>query len=683
MPGRKQLLSLSVMVFITAPVFPNENGYLLAMESVVVTAEQISEPFSIDTDPRLPRQPLPAQDGADYLKTIPGFNVIRKGGTDGDPVFRGMAASRINILLDGEAILGGCGMRMDPPTAYVFPEAYDRIIVIKGPQSVLYGPGNAAATVRFERDNNRLAKTGSEIIASVTAASFNREDAMFNVIAGNPDFYTEFTGTHAESDDYEDGDGKPVHSAYQRWSGNLALGWTPNDDTLFELTTVRSDGEAAYADRPMDGSKFERENLGLKFNKKNISDMVRSIDAQLYYNYIDHVMDNYSLRTFTPTMMMPNPTVSNPDRKTEGGRAQVELKFGQIDSLKMGLDFQANEHSIRKSMNQNLMPYENMARMDDADFVQKGVFAEGRYSVNTNNKIVAGLRLDDWQAEDKRPTIRVGMMPMPNPTANAERNDSLVSGFARYEHYTSKTNHFVVGIGRSERFPDYWELIGNNKGSETSISAFYTEPEITTQIDAGLMYQRNNLGITASVFINEIDDFILIQTGVPVGMAMTTISRNIDASTWGGELGLTYSFLENWNIQGTMAYTRGENETDGLPLAQQPPLETRLSLNYNDETWSFGALYRWVDEQNRFAVNQGNVVGQDLGPSKSFSVLSINGGWYSGSKLRLTAGIDNLLNKTYAEHISRSGAMVSGFVQTERVNEPGRTLWLKLSMEFK
>ena len=45
--------------------------------------------------------------------------------------------------------------------------------------------------------------------------------------------------------------------------------------------------------------------------------------------------------------------------------------------------------------------------------------------------------------------------------------------------------------------------------------------------------------------------------------------------------------------------------------------------------------------------------------------------------IQLTAGIDNLFDKTYAEHISRSGDMVAGFDQLDRVNEPGRTVWLK------
>jgi iron complex outermembrane receptor protein len=43
-------------------------------------------------------------------------------------------------------------------------------------------------------------------------------------------------------------------------------------------------------------------------------------------------------------------------------------------------------------------------------------------------------------------------------------------------------------------------------------------------------------------------------------------------------------------------------------------------------------------------------------------------------------GIDNLLDETYAEHLSRAGAMVPGYVQSQRVNEPGETVWLKVDV---
>jgi len=47
------------------------------LEEVVVTAPQSTEPLTVKTNPKKPRQPVPAHDGADYLKTIPGFSVIR------------------------------------------------------------------------------------------------------------------------------------------------------------------------------------------------------------------------------------------------------------------------------------------------------------------------------------------------------------------------------------------------------------------------------------------------------------------------------------------------------------------------------------------------------------------------------------------------------------------------------
>src|SRR5512135_3025876 len=121
MSFEKKLLAAAIVLAFPALAHAEE-PYRLA--DVVVTAPMMEEPLKVTTDPKQPRQPVPAHDGADYLKTIPGFTVIRKGGTDGDPVLRGMAGSRINILLDGETILGGCGMRMDPPTAYVFPASY-------------------------------------------------------------------------------------------------------------------------------------------------------------------------------------------------------------------------------------------------------------------------------------------------------------------------------------------------------------------------------------------------------------------------------------------------------------------------------------------------------------------------------------------------------------------------------
>ncbi|ADE10970.1 TonB-dependent copper receptor [Sideroxydans lithotrophicus] len=653
-----------------------------ALDEVVVTAPQSAEPLTVKTNPKKPRQPVPAHDGADYLKTIPGFSVIRKGGTDGDPVFRGMAGSRLNILLDGEQILGGCGGRMDPPTAYVFPASYDRITLLKGPQTVLYGPGSSAGTVLFERIVDRAVQAETHAHASLMLGSFGRNDEMLDAQTGSSSYYLRAGATRSHSNDYQDGSGNIVHSQYTRWSTNAALGWTPDDNTRLELTAAKSDGKAAYADRAVDGSKFARDNVGLKLDKRHMGGVLDGVEAQVYYNYIDHVMDSYSMRAGNPASTM---AAMNPDRKTTGGRLAGTLQLADATQLKLGLDAQNNVHTNRSGAAPGYIgDYTLQPRVKDAEFKNVGVFGELHQDMSESSRVVAGLRADSWQATDYRTTVVRGMTMVANPTANQTRKETLSSGFARYEHDVSVASTMYVGLGRTTRAPDYWELF--NKESLTTASAFNTNPEKTTQLDAGLNYREGGLSGSLSAFYSKITDFNLIQSGVNKGTVMmpvyVTVTRNVNATTYGAEAGMAWQLADNWKIDGSLAYVHGNNDTDGTALGQIPPLEGRLGLNYDDGTWSFGGLLRAVAAQNRVAVNQGNIAGQDIAATGGFGVFSLNGGWRASKAVQVTAGLDNVFNKTYAEHISRAGTMVAGYIQTTRINELGRNMWVKANFDF-
>lgn len=657
------------------------------LDPLVVTAPKSAQPLVVTADPRAPAQPVPAHDGADALKSVPGFSVIRKGGTDGDPVLRGLAGSRLGVQIDGQCIFGGCGNRMDPPTAYVFPAAYDRITIVKGPQSVLHGPGNSAGVVLFERTYRRLAQNETALYGSLTTGSFGRFDAVADVRAGSPAWQVRATGTTTRADDYADGADRDVHSAYDRWSANVALAWTPDARTFVELSAARSDGEAAYADRAMDGVKFARDNYALRLRREQITPLVAAAEVRAFHNYVDHVMDNYSLRPFVASAMMANPAVSNPDRETEGATAQIELGFRDTARVTLGLDAQTNTHTLRATTNQSAMPYEAKSRTRDARFEQRGAFGEAAVSLAEDRRVYVGARLDRWEATDRRATITAGMSAIANPSAGRTRTSDLASGFARYEQDLGSCCEPVTlfaGLGRVQRFPDYWEAIKNE--STTSVSAFGTLPETTTQLDAGLLWRTATLEASVSVFAARIDDFILVQSAYakPAGMMTRNaiVTRNVDATTRGGEAGLAWRFATDWKLDASVAYVRGENDTDARPLAQLPPLESRLALAYTRPTWSAGALVRAVARQDRVALNQGNIVGQDLGTTGGFALFSLNGSWKPCASARVSAGIDNVFDRAYAEHLSKAGAMIAGFVQTARVTEPGRTFWLKLDVSY-
>lgn len=673
---QQKMIVAAVLLAMTSATYAAETA---SLDEVVVTAPQSTQPLTVKTDPKKPRQPVPAHDGADYLKTIPGFSVIRKGGTDGDPVLRGMAGSRLNILLDGEQILGGCGGRMDPPTAYVFPSSYDSITVLKGPQTVIHGAGNSAGTVLFERSTKRDA-AGVAGNASLMVGSFGRNDEAVNAKVNTETAYLRAGLTRSQADDYKDGNGVAVHSAYNRWSANAAMGWTPSDDTRLELTVSKSDGKAAYADRSVDGSKFARDNIGLKFDKQHMGGLLDGIEAQVYYNYIDHVMDSYSLRAGgNPASTM---AAMNPDRKTTGGRVNGTLQLAEATQLKLGVDTQNNIHTGRTGAAPGYAgDYTLKARVKDAEFKDVGVFGELHQDVSDASRVIVGLRADNWEATDARSMVMRSMMSsVMNPTANKTRKETLTSGFARYELDVNAGYTAYVGLGQTSRAPDYWELFSSE--SLTTASAFNTKPEKTTQLDVGMNHRGGALSASVSAFYSKIADFNLIQSNVTKGMDSVKVTRNVDASTYGAEAGVVYQLAEHIKIDGSLAYVHGNNDTDGTALGQMSPLEARIGANYDNKVWSFGGLVRGVAAQDRVAVNQGNIAGQDIAASKGFAVLSLNGGWRINKAAQLTAGVDNLLNKTYAEHISRAGAMVSGFTQTTRVNEVGRNLWVKLNADF-
>ena len=307
----------------------------VSLAPIVATAHQGNDAngLIVRADPKQPIQPIPATDGADYLQSIVGFSAVNSGaGTNGDVTFRGMFGSRIKILTDGTENLGACPSRMDSPTSYISPESYDRISVIKGPQTVQYANTGSAATVIFERrpeqfkdDKNYRGQ------ASVVVGSYGRLDQNIEAAVGDQQKYVRLNTNRSVSNSYQDGDGNTVPSDWMRWNADLALGWTPDENTWLELTGGTADGEAMYAGRAMDGSQFKRESLGLRFEKKNVTDVIKKIEAQVNYNFNDHVMDNFSLRT--PPMMemmhhgkkmeMPDPSSMRVTRRTLNARMAV------------------------------------------------------------------------------------------------------------------------------------------------------------------------------------------------------------------------------------------------------------------------------------------------------------------------------------------------------------------------
>ncbi|MBA5761471.1 TonB-dependent copper receptor [Vibrio sp. 404] len=625
-------------------------------EHMIVMADLAEDGLITITDPKLPRQPLPSFDGSGYLKTIPGFSVTRKGGAGGDISLRGLAGSRISIINDGQQLAGTCGGRMDPPTNYISPETYDQVTVIKGPQTVRYGPMGSAGTVLFERDHIGFTQPSVEGRASITAGSFGRQDYLSELKAGNEDYYWSLDINGSKSDNFEDGGGQEIQSRYDRQNINTAVGFTPSSDSLIEVSYGRSSGEAEYADRLNKARTIDNENWSLIAEKEFDYQVLRELKFQGYWNENDHIMDQFDRPI---DISAPLPFGANPRRTTFGGYVWAELDLSNDSTALVGIDHINQVQDMRggTSLDQLLA-----ASYQDIFSQQNwGLFVELENAF-TQGTLYSGLRYDNWQTEL--------MGSWASSSKENQRDDDFFSGFVRYEHQVG-AHQLYAGVGHSERIPDYWETMKAGK-------MLTLDSEKTDQLDIGWSYS-SFATLSASLFYAKLSDYILIDT-----QSMPN-ARNIDATLYGGEASIEYALTQRLSTTATVAYSHGDNDTDNVPLGQVSPLEGRLMVNYEYNNWSFGSLWRIVAKQDRVAIGQGNIVGQDLGENAGFGILSLNGAYQYDDQLQLSFGIDNLFDKEYSEHISKIGSGNDALPiedRTMKVNEPGRTLWAKLDFQF-
>ncbi|MGO1793059.1 MAG: TonB-dependent copper receptor [Oceanisphaera sp.] len=649
---------------VTFPLFimPSAHGQtseqtevpLTQATSIIVTASALAQPNRISLDPKSPVQPIPAADGAGLLKTVPNMSVTRKGGMSGDPLFRGLGGSRLSITSDNTYVLGGCGGRMDPPTSYLFPRSFDEVLITKGPQTVTQGPGLVAGSIQFIRHPRYYNDTEFNLESGITTGSAERFDAFAELDAGNSLGYVRLNANHNQAHDYQDGGGNIVHSGYDKNSQSLQLGLTPDELSLLEVSYDRSRGEAAYADRSMDGSQFDRDAWGIKLERDAITPWLSRLQLQYGHSVIDHVMDNYSLRANSGMFK-----AMNPERSTDTARLMAELSLGEHQT-QVGVDWLQDKHSSRMGMGMTAAAanrYQHKPYQDTQSFENIGFFIEDKWQLNSHQHLISGLRLDHTQARFEK---------MHTTNSLKEQDYQLQAGFVRLEHQQDDWTWYA-GYGKAERAPDFWE-----RNRNPALSS-----ETNHQIDTGVLYRNNTLSGSVSLFAGYVNDFILVDN------LASTPARNIDARRFGGEAEFSWQFMPNWSLSSNLAYTYGQNHSEGIALGQTPPLELNTSLGYDSNDIEVALLMRNVAAQSRFAEGQGNIIGQDLAASSGFSVFSVNGGWQITPALKLAAGVDNLFDKEYSEFINKQDANLAGInPQIRRINEPGRQWWADLQLSF-
>lgn len=631
----------------------------------------------------------PIGDGGDFLRSLPGVSGSRMGGHGTDPVIHGQQQTQLNILNDGAFIHGGCPNRMDPQSAFMVVDTFDEVMVLKGYQSVQYGPGGTGGTVLFDRLPEEF--IGDELQTRLNAgAGFSgngdHRNAYADAVAGDGKAQIRFIASIDSANNYEDGDGNTVRSAYDQYSFAVLPTFTPNADTAITAGIEATQTyDALFPGTVMDAPEDYALTYRIGFDRDFDGGVFERMSFQAYSSLVDHTMDNYSLRANAGMKMLAD---SSSD--TFGAKLTGDVLFDGAP-VTLGLDHQAN---LRDSYRYSGMAMAAVASTPqsrlwpDVTISQTGLFAETTRPVAQDTRLKIGGRYDYVRADADAGYEVFGAISADQLYTNTygrgvdDATEHNFGGLLRLEHDVTPQLGIFAGISRSVRTADATEryMAANNAMAAMRwVGNPYLDPEAHHQLDAGIAMTREKWGMEFTAYYDDVNDFILRdrargQAGV-VANSGETIYRNVDATLMGFEWGGNIALNAEWSLDAGLAYTWGNNDTDHDALAQIPPLEGHFAAHWSRDAWG-------LDGQVNFATKQGRVDDdtslRDVRETPGWASVDA-WGTYDLEKAVLRLGVTNIFDNDYANHLNRSNAVDPTEIQ---VNEPGRTFYAQINAAF-
>ena len=199
-------------------------------------------------------------------------------------------------------------------------------------------------------------------------------------------------------------------------------------------------------------------------------------------------------------------------------------------------------------------------------------------------------------------------------------------------------------------------------------------PEGSLKLNTGLHYNSANgrLTVSGSAFVQRVSNFINLEPQAEFRLTIRGAFplfqyRGVDASLWGGKLSVLAQ-LGPVDVTTQLAYVRGRNRADDLPLVYVPPLNWRTTLAVPLGEWRVAATTLVVARQHDLEPQQ-----DFLPPPPGYGLvdlqLSRTIGWGTRS-LVIMAEAENVFNTSYRDYLDR---------QRYFADAPGRSLNIRLS----
>jgi len=619
----------------------------------------------------------PARDVGEALKVIEGVSSVRKGAIANDIVLRGFQRDNLNVLIDGMRIYGACPNRMDPNAFHIDFSEIEKISVLKGPFDVK-NPGSLGGLVEIKTIRPKKGWDGS---VNAFAGSYENINTSFNTSYGGDKVDALLGYTYRYSLPYKDGDGDRITELYPASSPNrykdeeeddkaysINTYWSKFGFDLFKNNRLEIDYARQEADDIiypyllMDAVYDDTERLNVKYEISDLSNRIKKLKAQFYWNRVKHDMTDerrVSSTGFASGYMMR----TYAEAKTFGGKLESDIAV-HSGRLTAGIDYY-----LRNWDAENTLPIGKQKMMPDVDSSNVGTYLEYGRLFGEDFRLTLGARFD--YTKTKAHDDRTALYSLYHKTKDREETDSYVGGNVQILYAPLNRIEFFGGFGYVIRPPgpdERYIALQKPMIKPDWVGNPELDPAENREFDFGIRYLGDKFYGKTTFFYSDLKDFITVyDLEGPTKSARSF--RNVDATRYGGELSLNIFLPFDFDLQGGLSYTWGRDDTYDKPLSEIPPWQGRVAARYELYTCFAEIEGLFADDQHR--------VDSDLNEEKTpgWGLLNLKFG-IKYNKLNMFAGVHNLFDRQYCEHLSyQRDPFRSGI----KVPEIGRSFYLNIA----